>query len=73
MINSIVSKVGTNPQSRPPTSKASGMVKTSRVKLRNELKSFAIHHGANMARESKLGREQRVEFFLIDRFFCLRK
>ena len=40
-------KVGvTNPQSRPPTSKASGIVKTRRVKLKKEWRNLKIHHGA---------------------------
>ena len=46
-------------------------MKTRRVELRKELKSFAIHHGANMARERKLGRERRVEFLLVDGSLCL--
>jgi hypothetical protein len=66
-----VSGAHTNPQSRPPTSKASGMVKTRRVKLRNELKSRRSHHSANMARErGDPGRKEDPPLSMISGLFA---
>jgi hypothetical protein len=48
----------TSPQSRPPTSKARGIVKTISVKLTRELRNRMSHHDANMARTGG-GRNKR--------------